>query len=284
MHADELEFDDELIRGLLAEQFPQWANLPLERVRFEGTDNAIFRLGEEMAVRLPRTAEGGDGPARENDTLARLGPHLPLATPRPIALGRPGAGYPCAWAIHSWVPGETAEGEIPVAGPALAELLMALQAVDTAGAPPASRGVPLTSSEAFVERLLGCRGLFDVDAALELWKEAVAARPWHRPPVWLHSDLDPRNLVLTEDARVTGVLDFGGAGIGDPAFDFAAAYKVLPADERDAFRAALDVDDATWLRGRGWIVQQCTMALPYYTLENNPALVRGASRWIAEVL
>ena len=283
MHAGELELNDELIRSLLAEQFPQWADLPLERVRFEGTDNAIFRLGEEMAVRMPRTAEGGDRPARENDTLTRLGPHLPLATPRPIALGRPGNGYPCAWAIHSWVPGETADGEIPGAGSALAEFLEALQAIDTSGARHACRGGPLSSSDAFVERLRSCHDFFDVDAALAVWEEAVAAPPWQGPPVWLHSDLDPRNLVLTEGA-VTGVLDFGGAGIGDPAFDFAVAFKVLPADERDAFRAALEVDDATWLRGRGWIVQQCTMALPYYTLENNPALFRGASRWIAEVL
>ena len=283
MHADELEFDDELVRGLLVEQFSQWADLPLERVRFEGTDNAIFRLGEEMAVRLPRTEKGGGMPARENDTLSRLGPHLPLAIPRPIALGRPGCGYPCAWAIHSWLPGETVEGEIPGAGPALVEFLEALQAIDTAGASPALRGRPLSSSAALVERLQSCHDFFDVDTALALWEAAVAAPPWEGPPVWLHSDLDERNLVLA-NGTVTGVLDFGGAGVGDPAFDFAVAFKVLPAGERDAFRAALDVDEATWLRGRGWIVQQCTMALPYYTLENNPALVRGASRWIAEVL
>lgn len=134
-----------------------------------------------------------------------------------------------------------------------------------------------------MQRLRSCRDLFDVDAALALWEDAVAAPPWDRPSVWLHSDLDPRNLVLANGA-VAGVLDFGGAGVGDPAFDYAAAFKVLPAEERDDFRAALDVDDATWLRGRGWIVQQCTMALSYYTPENNPLLVAGASRWIAAVL
>jgi aminoglycoside phosphotransferase (APT) family kinase protein len=283
MHADELELDVELVRGLLQEQFPHWADLQLERVRFEGTDNAIFRLGEEMAVRLPRTEEKGNAPARELETLRRLGPHLPLATPKPIVLGRPGRGYPCPWAIHSWVPGETAGGEVSGAGPPLAEFIGALQAVDTTEAPSALRGRPLTSSDAFVQRLLGCRSRFDLDAALALWEEAVAAPRWDLPPVWLHSDLDARNLVL-QQGRLTGVLDFGSAGIGDPAFDYAVAFKVLPADERDAFRAALDVDDATWLRGRGWVVQQCTMALSYYTRENNPTLVGEASRWIVEVL
>lgn len=284
MHADELDVDADLVRALLAEQFPEWAELPLERVRFEGTDNAIFRLGGRMAVRLPRREENGSAPAREHEVLTRLGPHLPLAIPQPIALGQPGGDYPCGWAIHSWLPGETATGEVPGAGPALAEFISALHGVDTAGAPSALRGRPLKGSDAFKQRLLGCVHLFDVDAALALWEDAVAARPWDRPPVWLHSDLDSRNLVLNEEARLTGVLDFGSAGCGDPAFDYAVGLKVLPASEREAFRELLQVDDATWLRGRGWIVQQCTMALAYYTLENNPKLVREASRWIREVL
>jgi aminoglycoside phosphotransferase (APT) family kinase protein len=283
MHADELELDAALVRRLLAEQFPDWAELPLERVRYEGTDNAIFRLGDEMAVRLPRRESGAEAPARESETLRRLEPHLPLPIPQPLALGRPGAGYPFPWAVHSWLPGTTAAGEIAGAGPALAEFLRALQSIETSGAPQASRGRPLTSSDAFVERLRSCRDLFDTDAALSLWEAAVAAPAWDRPPVWLHSDLDPRNLCL-QGGAVVGVLDFGSAGIGDPAFDYAVAFKVLPAEERDAFRATVDVDDATWLRGRGWVVQQCAMALSYYTLENNPPLFTGASRWIAEVL
>lgn len=284
MHADELELDDELVRGLLADQFPHWADLPLERVRYEGTDNAIFRLGEELSVRLPRTKEKADAPAREQALLARLGPRLPLATPKVVTLGRPALGYPCAWAIHSWLPGRTADGEVPGAGPPLADFLLALHRIDTADAPRASRGRPLAGSDAFVERLRSCDGRFDVEAALALWEEALAAPPWSRPPVWLHSDLDSRNLVLSEDGTLTGVLDFGGAGIGDPAFDYAVALKVLPRGERDAFRSSLGVDDATWLRARGWTVQQCAMALSYYTPENNPPLVREASRWIGEVL
>lgn len=284
MHADEVDVDVDLVRRLLAAQFPHWAGLALERVEPAGTDNAIFRLGDAMSIRLPRIGWAADQPELEHTWLPRLAPQLPLVIPVPLALGEPGEGYPHRWAIHSWLPGATTGGPLHGAADGLAGFVAALWGIDTEGAPAAGRGGPLARrDEATRDRIEACRDIVDTDRAAAVWDEAVAAPAWDRPPVWTHGDLDPRNL-LVDGGKLTGVIDFSGMGIGDPACDVAAAWKVLPADERDSFRAMLAVDDATWARGRGWIVTQAVNALPYYTMENNPTLVLEARRWLDEVL
>jgi aminoglycoside phosphotransferase (APT) family kinase protein len=284
MHDDELDIDAELVRGLLAAQFPHWAGLPLERIEPSGTDNAIFRLGEHMSVRVPRIHWAAGQPEHEHAWLPRLTPLLPLAVPAPLALGEPGEGYPWRWAIHTWLAGDTAAGEVPGSAADLAGFVAALQRIDPTGAPRAGRGGPLASrDEGTRVALEACRGVFDVDGATTVWEEALSAPEWHRPPVWVHGDLDPRNL-LVEDGRLCGVIDFGGVGIGDPACDIAAAWKVLRADEREPFRSLLSVDDATWMRSRGWVIHQAAMALAYYTMGNNPTLVLETRRWVGQVL
>jgi aminoglycoside phosphotransferase (APT) family kinase protein len=279
MHADELEIDIALVRRLLAEQFPEWADLPLRRVRPDGTVNAIFRLGDELALRLPRrkgpTAPGG----KEFDWLPRLAPLLPLEIPVPVAQGRPTADYPWFWDVHTWIEGEIAPVETIDAITAardLAAFVTALQEVDPTGAPP-GRGIPLAERDVEMRHWFQA---FQGDPAVhEAWQRALAAPPWDGPPVWHHGDLVVRNR-LVRDGRIRAVIDWGSTGVGDPACDVMVAWKLGSREACDAFRAALPTDDATWERARGWAVSQAVAALAYYTPENNPSLYREALRWL----
>jgi aminoglycoside phosphotransferase (APT) family kinase protein len=279
VHADELDVDETLVRALLAEQFPGWADLPLERAG-DGTVNVIYRLGEELSVRIPRR----DGPETEDDLefrwLPLLAPQLPVAIPRPVARGRPGAGYPWFWSVHTWLQGDLPTGPLAVAD--VAGLVSALQRIELPGAPePAyGRGRPLADRDAYVRAALE---RVDAPGALELWERAVSAPGWEHEPVWVHADLDRRN-VLVRDGRLAAVLDWGGVGVGDPAVDVMVAWKLVDAEERERFRELVGVDDATWLRAQGWVVSQALSALGYYTLDTNPAIVGEATRWLAEVL
>jgi aminoglycoside phosphotransferase (APT) family kinase protein len=293
MHADEVDTDAALVRRLLASQFPDWADLPIELVSFFGTDNAIYRLGTDMAVRLPRRQHNAAQLDKERRWLPRLAPLLPLAVPVPLAVGEPADGFPFAWSIYSWLEGETATAErIDDLGRAAtdpAQFVAALQRVDpTEGPPPGAhnsfRGVPLaTRDESTRAAIASLGGTIDAGAVTAAWDAALRAPEWRRAPVWIHGDLDARNL-LVENGRLTAVIDFGCLGVGDPACDVMVAWKLLSADTRERFRAALSVDDATWARARGWALSQALIALAYYTPETNPVLVREARRWRAEVL
>jgi aminoglycoside phosphotransferase (APT) family kinase protein len=279
VHEDELEIDEALVRALLAEQFPAWADLPLERAG-DGTVNVIYRLGDELSVRIPRR----DGPDVEEDIEFRwlpvLAPHLPVAIPKPVARGRPGAGYPWFWSVHTWLEGDLPTEPLPVED--VAGLVAALQRIDTAAAPEPDygRGRPLSQRDPYVRDALE---RVAAPGALELWERAVAATEWKEARVWVHADLDRRN-VLVHHGRLTGVLDWGGLGLGDPAVDVMVAWKLVAREERDRFRELLDVDDATWLRAQGWAVSQALIALGYYTAETNPALFAEATRWLMEVI
>ena len=283
MHADEIELDEKLVQGLVREQFPEWGELPLHRVEPSGTVNAIFRLGEELAVRLPHrrgpTAPGG----KELEWLPRLAPLLPVEIPLPVAQGRPGRDYPWHWEVHTWVEGDTVSvGSIDAVRAArdLAALVGALWRVDPAGA-PRGRGITLQERDReFRHWLPRFRGDLAVEAE---WERALAAPAWEGPPVWHHGDLDARNW-LVRGGLIGGVIDWGSMGVGDPACDVMVAWKLHSPAARDAFRAALPVDDATWERARGWAVSQAVSALAYYTPANNPALVHEAETWLALVL
>jgi aminoglycoside phosphotransferase (APT) family kinase protein len=283
MHDDELEVDEELVRDLVSAQFPEWAELPLRRVEPGGTVNAIFRLGGGLSVRLPRR----DGPTspgpRQPAWLPRVASPLALEVPVPVAQGRPGSRYPWYWEVHTWLEGETAPVsslDVVAAARDLARLVAALQDVDSAGAPQ-GRGVPLAELNAsfhhWAARLEG------PERVRTLWERALAAPPWDGAPVWHHGDLDARNW-LVRDGRIACVLDWEDMGAGDPACDVMVAWKLHSPEARDAFRAALDPDDATWERARGWVVWQAVAALAYYTPENNPPLYGEAEAWLDLVL
>ncbi len=283
MHIGELEIDEALVRRLLREQFPEWVGLPLRRIEPSGTVNAIFRLGAELAVRLPRHEGPTEPDRKELDWLPRLAPLLPVEIPIPVAQGHPTDDYPWFWEIHGWIEGETVPVEeidpVQVARD-LAAFVGALQQVNPAGAPP-GRGVPLAGRDEGTRYWLS---RFDGDPAVTAgWEQALAAPPWDGPPVWHHGDLDARNW-LVRDGRISGVIDWGAMGVGDPACDVMVAWKLHSPAARDAFREALPTHDATWERARGWALSQAVAILAYYTPINNPTLYREAESWLELVL
>jgi aminoglycoside phosphotransferase (APT) family kinase protein len=287
MHADEFDTDVSLVRRLLAAQFPRWADLPVEPVPSMGTVNALYRLGDGMVVRLPRVERWAAHLERELRWLPTLAPRLPLAIPTPLATGNPGEGYPWRWAVYRWLPGETWAVEriadVRAAATDLARFVAALQRLDPAGAPPAGRGGPLAGRDAPTRGAIAAlRGVIDTDAATAAWEASLGAPAWDAPPVWTHGDLLPPNLLVAH-GRLTAVIDFGGAGVGDPACDVMAAWSLFPAGARAVFRAALRPDDATWMRGRGWALSVALLILPYYR-DTNPAFAAVAARTVEDVL
>jgi aminoglycoside phosphotransferase (APT) family kinase protein len=290
MHADEVDTDVDLVRRLLLAQHPQWADLPIEPVASYGTDHAIYRLGDDMSVRLPRIGWATAQPERECTWLPKLAPHLPTAIPVPLAKGEPGKGYPSEWVVSPWLAGEDATPDRTRGKDFaldLARFIKALHSIDTAGAPRPDarnffRGVPLAMRD---ERLRGSfrhwDGVFETFALMAAWDEALAAPTWDGPPVWLHGDLSQGN-VLVEHGRLSGVIDFGCMGVGDPACDLSVAWTILPREHRHAFREALEPNDATWARARGWALMGAG-ALPYYA-ETFPLQVARARHSLTEVL
>lgn len=293
MHSDEVDTDASLVRRLLVAQFPRWADLPIQAVEPRGTDNALYRLGNDMVVRLPRRERTVRTLEKERAWLPRLAPLLPLAAPRPLAEGRPAEGYPWTWSVYSWLEGVNATADrladLRRVATDLAGFMAALQRIDTTGGPgPGEHN--FFRGEALAERDEGVRASIaslqdeiDVGVVTAIWETALNAPEWDGPPMWIHGDLDSRN-VLAAEGRLTAIIDWGSLGVGDPACDVMVAWKMLSADCRELFRAALAIGDATWERGRGWALSQALGALSYYTPETNPVLVREARRWLAEVL
>ena len=289
MHADEVETDVALVRRLLAAQFPEWAELEITPVSSYGTDHDIYRLGDGLAARLPRIDWATRQAAKEAEWLPRLAPHLPLALPVQVARGQAAEGYPFDWSVVEWLPGTNANDSIDDLSRAavdLAAFVRALRGIDTADAPQrrrGARGAPLAELDDSVRKsvaLLDER--FDREATLRAWEESLDAPAWDGDEVWVHGDLLPGNLLVV-DGRLSAVIDWGGLGVGDPACDLQPAWNVFAGESRAVYRAELDVDDASWLRGRGWALLQAVNALPYYW-ETNPGMVTQASHALDEVL
>jgi aminoglycoside phosphotransferase (APT) family kinase protein len=283
MHADEVDVDVALVRRLLRAQFPQWAELPIEQFHHGGTDHFIFRLGEEVQARLPKHTPSVGQVERELKALPRLRPHLPVELPQPLACGEPGEGYPFTWGVYRWLAGEPPpEPSIRLAQD-IAEFLHALQAIPVVDESPRNtRGAPLERRDTeFRKALARLDGEIDVGAVAAAWERALAAPPYDGPPVLIHGDMLPANL-LVEGGRLSAVIDWGLLGAGDPACDYLSAWSLL-APVRDEFRAAAGVDDATWARARGWALSHGVIALPYY-LHTNPPMVAHARSALAGVL
>ena len=289
MHADEIETDVALMRRLLAGQFSQWADLPIEAVASYGTDHDIYRLGDRLAARLPRIGWATRQAAKEGEWLPKLAPRLPLALPVQLAMGHPAEGYPFDWSVVEWLPGENANGtldDLHRAAIDLAGFVTALRQIDTSGAhprAPRARGAPLSECDAQLRRAiieLGDR--IDAASATRSWDESLGAPAEPGGEVWVHGDLLPGNLLVVA-GRLTAVIDWGGLNVGDPACDLQPAWNLFAGASRERFRSELQVGDASWLRGRGWALYQALTALSYYW-DTNPGMIRQASHALEQVL
>jgi len=264
MTVTERDITEDLIRELLREQFPDLADRPL-KLGALGWDNQVWRLGDDLAVRVPWATDSADGLLlKEYAWLPALAPHLPLRIPVPQRLGEPSARFPRPWLVTTWVPGEPADRapatRAVAAADTLASFLTALHRPAPDGAPTGrDRGGRLAdAAEKFARGLDSAveRGLIqNPDAVRAVWEDAAAAPEWTGPGLWLHGDLHPAN-VLTTDGTFSGVIDFGDLFAGDPACDLAAAWVLLPDGAADHFHEAYRPrpDAATLRRARGWAV------------------------------
>ena len=285
----EIHIDGPLVRRLLAKQFPQWADLPVTKVRSAGTDNAMYRLGDDMAVRLPRVPDAAENVGTEQRWLPQLSGLLPVAIPVPLGSGVPGEEFPYPWSVYRWLDGNNAVDEPIVdlhdAATQLGRFVATLRRFDATAGPPSFRGGPISTHDDDVRaaiRDLGADGALDVHAATAAWQAAMTAPTWDGAPVWVHADLHPANL-LARHGRLAAVIDFGGLGVGDPACDMLPAWTLLTARTRDLFRAEAKIDDATWARGRGWGLYFGVGAVHVYHL-TNPVLAAIGHHAITEAV
>ena len=291
LHADEIAAGPGLVRALLAAQLPRYAGLPLRLVPSYGTDNVMYRLGDELVVRLPRIEAAAGDVLQEQAQLPGLAAHLPLRVPEPVATGRPGEGFPWHWSVYRWLPGVPAALD-RVDDPRrlatdLADLVRALQSMPSDAVPPTPvpgyRRLPLaTRDEPTRAAIEALAGEVDQALALEAWEAALAVPQPARTPVWLHTDLKRDNL-LCHEGRLAAVIDWAGLCLGDPSVDLIIGWDLLSEELRLLFRERLEADDALWVHGRGWALSLAVVALDYYR-ETNPGLSAASREQVAQVL
>ncbi len=259
----------DLVARLIKAQFPRWADLPVKRIEPGGWDNRNFRLGDEMVVRLPSAACYGAQIEKEQRWLPILARGLPLPVPVPLALGQPGKIYPWHWSVYGWIKGETVAphrlADSVQFARSLAAFLVALHRIDASAGPAPGdhnfyRGAPLEHYDRETrEAIARLNGSIDASKVVGAWEAALGSR-WRQPPVWVHGDISPENLLVLEGG-LSAVIDFGCCGVGDPACDLVMAWTFFGPDERAAFRADLPLDSGTWARGRGWALWKALKSL-----------------------
>lgn len=278
-------------RELIAAQFPQLAHLPLTPVASAGTDNALFRLGADLLLRLPKAEWAPPLLARETNILPHLGTRLPLAIPELVAIGEPTAAFPHPWSILRWIEGESADPamlDTVETATTLAQFIRTLQYIEpvtcfAAGAANNFRGAPLSIRDKLArEAIAALANEIDVAAATRLWDEALAAPAHEGAPTWVHGDIHPGN-VLTHAGKLAAVIDWGCAATGDPAVDLMPAWSMFTGAARTAFRKEIAADAQTWTRARGWTLSVSVIALAHYR-DKNETITEATRHDIAELL
>lgn len=277
MDNEKLTIDDVLVRRLVTSQFSQWKDLSIRPVDIGGWDNRMFHLGNQMLVRMPSAVRYADKVEKEQKWLPRLAPLLPLSIPEPLAMGKPGEGYPWQWSIYRWIEGETAASahisDLSDFAISLAEFLRVLQSIDSTGGPPAGphnfyRGGELTVYDTETRKAIAAlRGKIDIDTAIEVWETALSTS-WQGSSVWVHGDISAGNLLLQEE-KLSAVIDFGGLAVGDPSCDLAIAWTLFKGESREAFCTTLSLDEGTWARGRAWTLWKALIVAAAFSNPNN---------------
>ncbi len=264
------EITPSLVHSLVSAQFPRWSELPIRPVDVQGWDNRTFRLGDLLAVRLPSADGYVAGLVREEHTLAILASRFHVAIPRVLATGAPSAAFPRPWSVREWMDGHTLSAVDPrerdTAITSLGDALHELQACDTVGGPWAGSASAYRGCHVSVvgEQIPGPLSLLSRDLAERcraLWDAAVTT-VWTGPPVWVHGDVAPGNMLFDSDGRLTALIDFGQTCVGDPACDLAFAWLSCSSVERDRLKARLELPEDAWLRGAAWAMWKTLISSP----------------------
>lgn len=280
-----------LAAALIAEQFPEWAGLAVRPVEQGGWDNRTSHLGTEFIIRMPSAAHYAGQVQKEQHWLPRLAPHVPLAIPKPVAMGMPGQGYPFHWSVYAYLPGGPAAPDLiakdQAFAAALGVFLRSLQAIPAEGGPGPGeenfhRGGRLEVYDAEARAAFASlAGAYDGSALTDMWERGLASR-WTAAPVWVHGDIAPGNLLMREGA-LSAVIDFGQLAVGDPACDLAMAWTAFDMAARDAFRRALPLDEETWHRGQCWALWKAAI-LASGLVRGRPSEMKQASQTLHKVL
>jgi aminoglycoside phosphotransferase (APT) family kinase protein len=270
-----------LARKLIADQFPEYAHLHVTEVLQQGHDNRTYRVGEDMLIRMPTAESYALKVPKEQELLPKLAKHLSIKIPEPIKMGVPSAAYPYPFSIYKWLDGSSANHvtldtrELENIALELANFLQELRKItEVAGPEPGQhnwwRGDHVSVyNEGARKQIASLTDIIDIKSALALWQRACATK-WQKAPVWIHGDFAVGN-ILMQDNRLSGVIDFGGTAMGDPACDLVIAWTYLSGKSREIFIRATNLDDDTWLRARAWALWKATFALCQIANKNNAA-------------
>jgi aminoglycoside phosphotransferase (APT) family kinase protein len=285
------EVVEELAQSLIDSQFPAWSHLPLKKIDSAGTDNSIYRLGKELALRFPVSVSAAEQVAKEHRWLPKLS-SFAAAIPIVVGAGRPTNEYPFPWSVMNWIEGKDAASTIIsdwlTMADDLGQFVRKFRGQNTSGAPVAGkhngfRGTALVNLDQVARNAMNAlEDTFDKACLLKIWEQALGVEPWAGSPVWIHGDIHAANIIVRNDG-IAGIIDFGLMGIGDPACDLALGWSLLPPRAREIFRTAANVDEPTWQRGKGWGLYIGVIALSYYR-DRNPTLSGIAEKAIRAVI
>ena len=284
---DEINIDIKLVKNLLSQQFSAWKNLNLELIKPEGTDNVMYRLGDDKVVRLPRRQISSLNVEKEINILPILKPHVSISIPEVLAVGKADERYPFSWLICSQLEGKNLDDKNKVdlhqAAIDLGHFVRSMQNIDSKNGIICKRGESISSRDHEVRRAIALSDqFFDTTLLTKLWSNVLQAPVWKGDPVWIHGDLHPGNL-LVKNSKISAIVDFGLSGIGDPAVDLMVAWTLLTKETREIFRSIVRPDDATWERARGWALFLGVLGC-YYYVESNPAFAAIAKKSVDEVV
>jgi aminoglycoside phosphotransferase (APT) family kinase protein len=275
MHEGQLRSDVELVRRILRDQHPKWADGPIAEIPSTGTDHALYRLGDDAVARVPLRQSATRPIETEFRWLPWLAERLPIEVPRPLARVEPSPAFPYRWSVHSWIDGEcgtTASIDRDLLAVDMAGALRALHALEPLGPPSVHayclRGIPLELRDQTTrEAITASRQWIDVAAVTRAWETALDARAWTDRPMWVHGDLAAGNMIF-RDGRLVALIDWACMAVGDPACDLIVAWELFDEAARATLRAEVGIDDATWERARGWALSTAVGALAYYERSN----------------